>query len=126
STHGNYQECSLPSQERYCRGTSAATLRISAGGSFVQLLLHLGERYQGGRELLFILRWIHRCLLIFERVNLLLEVFLFRQERLLGGIIGGLLRCADAEHGETGQEHSFISRRLTHGLVAPRVLKHGM
>ncbi len=66
-------------------------------GSFVQLLLHLGQLHQRCGELLLVVRRVHRGLLIFERVDLLFQIFFLRQQGLLGRIVGLLLcvrRCA--------------------------------
>ncbi len=84
-----------------------ATLRISATSSFIELLLDLRQLHQRCRKLLLVVRRVHRRLLIFERVDLLFQILLLRQQRLLGGVVRLLLGGADPQHGEVGQQYAF-------------------
>ncbi len=84
-----------------CNGASSAHRQERKRGSetvsFVQSLLHLRQFQQRRRQLRFIVRRIHRRLLILQRVDLLFQFLLLRQQCALRWIVRRLLaRAQDA------------------------------
>ena len=61
--------------------------------------LHLSQRDQRLSQLLLVVIWIHRCLLIFQHVDLLLQLVFLLEQRALGGIVGSLLVRAECAAG---------------------------
>src|SRR4029077_3266049 len=97
-------------------------------GSLVQILLNPRQFQKRVRELFLVIFHGHRRLLIFESIDLSLQILSLFEERALGGIVRGLLRGAQPEQDEARREHSLsvVGRSGAHVFFLASILFHGV
>ena len=110
-------------------GASPNTQRgFGARSSLVQLLLHSRQFHQRVGQLLLVVVLRHGRFLVLQRVDLLLEFLFLGEQIALGGIVGGLLRGADANQREAREQPAFagLVPRRADRLALAGILEDGV
>src|SRR5215831_12040526 len=96
--------------------------------SLVQLLLHLRQLQKIFGQLLLVIVRVHCRFLIFENVDLLLELFFLREQVALCRIVGSGLRASQTNQREIRNQEALARRRrrLANSFLFAGILKHRM
>src|ERR1039458_301701 len=94
--------------------------------SFVQLPLHFRKLHQRIGQLLLVVRGIHCCFLILQRVDLLLQRVFLLEQRALGRVVGRLPACAQAQQCKARKEHSLPVSCRAHRFTRTHIDENGM